>query len=55
MQEADDVRTKFSSDILYEKNGNGDTVVLRNQIKAVEANQWYDSGKKISVKKAGEQ
>ena len=36
MQEADDVMTKVASDILYEKNGNCDAAMLRNQIKAVE-------------------
>ena len=55
MQEADDVMTKLASAILYEENGNGNTALLKDQIKAVEASQWYDSGKKHTVKKAGEQ
>ena len=53
LQEADVTMTKAASEILYVINGKGDTAKLRNEIKSIEASQWYDS-KKILGKKAGD-
>ena len=45
LEEADATMTKHASEILYETNGKGDAAKLRNEIKAIEASQWYDSRK----------
>ena len=46
--------TKIASEILYTTDGQGDIAKLRNEIKLVEACQWYDS-KRLLGKKAGDQ
>ena len=53
LQEADATITKLVSEILYETNGKGDGAKLRNEIKAIEASQWYDS-RRHTGKRAGD-
>ena len=43
LQEADTTLTKVASDILYDTDGKGDIVRLRNEIKLVEASQWQET------------
>ena len=54
LQESDSVLTKVASDILYEIEGKGDIARLRNEIKLVEASQWYTAGRRHDGKKVGE-
>ena len=51
LQESDSVLTKVASDILYETEGRGDIGRLRNEIKLVEASQWYNAGRRHDGKK----
>ena len=50
LQESDPTMTKLASEILYETNGKGDAAKLRNEIKAIEASQWYDNRKHLGKK-----
>ena len=46
----------MASDILYAIDGKGDIARLRNEIKLVEASQWYATdGKRLQGKKVGDQ
>merc|ERR1711942_205579 len=51
LRESDSVLTKVASDILYETEGAGDISKLRNEIKLVEASQWYNAGRRHDGKK----
>ena len=51
LQESDSVLTKVASDILYEIEGKGDIARLRNEIKLVEASQWYTAGRRHDGKR----
>ena len=54
LQESDATMSKMVSQILYETGGKGDPARLRNEIKAIESSQWYDSRKPYGGKRAGE-
>ena len=44
----------LAAQILYETGGKGDVGRLRNEIKAIESSQWYDSRRPHAGKRAGE-
>ena len=54
LQESDAVMSKMAAQILYETEGKGDVGRLRNEIKAIESSQWYDSRRPHAGKRAGE-